>query len=102
MRRRVLFVYPAFPPSFWSFGYVKHIGGFRAVMPPLGLAILGALTPSQFDVALVDENIEAIDFDEPCDIVALSAMAIQESRLFEIADEFRKRGRLVAMGGPIC
>jgi len=102
MRPRILFVYPAFPPSFWSFGYIKHIGGFRAVMPPLGLAILGALTPAHFDVALVDENIEAIDFDTPCDIVALSAMAIQEHRLFEIADEFRRRGRLVCMGGPIC
>ena len=71
-------------------------------MPPLGLAILGALTPPAFDVALVDENIETIDFDAPCDLVALSAMVIQEARLFEIADRFRKRGVLVCMGGPIC
>ena len=65
-RPRVLLVSPQFPPSFWSFGYIKHIGGFRAVMPPLGLAILGALTPPEFDVAIVDENIEVIDFDAPC------------------------------------
>jgi radical SAM superfamily enzyme YgiQ (UPF0313 family) len=71
-------------------------------MPPLGLAILGALTGPEFDVSIVDENIEPIDFDAPCDIVALSAMAIQEQRLFEIADRFRRRGVLVCMGGPIC
>src|SRR5437868_12209205 len=88
-RPRILLIYPAFPPSFWSFGYIKHIGGFRAVMPPLGLAILGALTPPDFDVTIVDENIEEIDFDEPCDLVALSGMAIQEARLFAIADRFR-------------
>jgi radical SAM superfamily enzyme YgiQ (UPF0313 family) len=99
---RILLISPKFPPSFWSFGFVKHIGGFRAVMPPLGLAILGALTPPEFDVAIVDENIEEIDFDAPCDIVALSAMAIQEQRLFEIAARFRSRGVLVCMGGPIC
>ncbi len=71
-------------------------------MPPLGLAILGALTPPEFDVSIVDENIEPIDFDTPCDVVALSAMTIQEGRLFEIADAFQRRGRLVCMGGPIC
>jgi len=71
-------------------------------MPPLGLAILGALTPPDFDVQIVDENIEDIDFDQTCDLVALSAMAIQEARLFEIADGFRRRGVLVCMGGPIC
>jgi radical SAM superfamily enzyme YgiQ (UPF0313 family) len=101
-RPRILLISPRFPPSFWSFGYIKHIGGFRAVMPPLGLAIIGALTAPEFDVAIVDENIEEVDFDAPCDIVALSAMAIQEPRLFEIADRFRRRGVLVCMGGPIC
>jgi len=101
-KTKILFVYPKFPPSFWNFGYVKHIGGFRATMAPLGLAILGALTPTDFDVEIIDENIEDIDFDAPCDIVALSAMAIQEARLFEIADQFRRRRRLVCMGGPIC
>lgn len=99
---RILLVYPKFPPSFWSFGFIKHIGGFEAIMPPLGLAILAALTPREFDVTIVDENIEEIDFDADCDLVALSAMTIQESRLFEIADAFRRRGRLVCMGGPIC
>jgi radical SAM superfamily enzyme YgiQ (UPF0313 family) len=101
-RQKILFVYPRFPPSFWSFGYIQHIGGFKAVMPPLGLTILAALTPTDYDVTIVDENVEPIDFDAACDLVALSAMAIQEARLFEIADGFRARGRIVCMGGPIC
>src|SRR5438552_17167665 len=70
-RKKILLVYPRFPVSFWSFGYIKRIGGFAAVMPPLGLAILAALTPAEFDVEIVDENIETIDFDADCDVVAL-------------------------------
>jgi len=101
-RSKILFVYPKFPPSFWSFGFIRHIGGFRAVMPPLGLATLATLTPDHFDAAIVDENVEDIDFDADCDVVALSGMVIQEQRMFEIAAEFKKRGRLICMGGPIC
>ncbi|MBK9973353.1 MAG: B12-binding domain-containing radical SAM protein [Planctomycetes bacterium] len=101
-KKKILMVYPKFPPSFWSFGFIKDIGGFKTIMPPIGLATIAALTPPEFECKIVDENIEEIDFDEECDIVAMSAMAICEKRLFEVADEFRRRGKLVCMGGPIC
>src|SRR5256885_16423909 len=92
-RKKILLVYPRFPVSFWSFGYIKRIGGFAAVMPPLGLAILAALTPAEFDVEIVDENIETIDFDADCGVGALSAMATHEARPFAVADGVRERGR---------
>lgn len=95
-------VHPKFPPSFWSFGFIKEIGGFKAVMPPLGLATVAALTPDDYDVTIVDENIEEIDFEVEADLIVLSAMGIQEQRLFEIADRFRASGHTVCMGGPIC
>ena len=101
-RKRIAMVHPKFPPSFWSFGFIKEIGGFKTVMPPLGLATLAALTPEEYDVVIVDENIEEIDFEINADIIVLSSMAIQEERLFEVADEFRRRGYFVCMGGPIC
>jgi len=101
-RKRIAMVHPKFPPSFWSFGFIKDIGDFQAVMPPLGLATLAALTPEEYDVCIVDECVEEIDFNLDADLVVLSAMAIQEKRLFEIADEFRRRGYTVCMGGPIC
>ena len=101
-KKRIVMVHPKFPPSFWSFGFIKEIGGFKTVMPPLGLATLAALTPPEYDVAIVDENIEDLDFNIEADIIVLSSMAIQEKRLFEVADEFRRRGYLVCMGGPIC
>ena len=101
-RKRIVMVHPKFPPSFWSFGFIKEIGGFKAVMPPLGLATVAALTPDDYDVTIVDENIEEIDFEVEADLIVLSAMGIQEQRLFEIADRFRASGHTVCMGGPIC
>ncbi len=101
-RKRIVMVHPKFPPSFWSFGFVKDIGGFKTVMPPLGLATVAALTPDRYDVAIVDENIEPIDFEVAADLIVLSAMGIQEQRLFEVADRFRANGYTVCMGGPIC
>ena len=101
-RKRIVMVHPKFPPSFWSFGFIKEIGGFKTVMPPLGLATLAALTPDRYDVAIVDENIEPIDFEVDADLIVLSAMGIQEQRLFEVADRFRSNGYTVCMGGPIC
>lgn len=101
-RKRIAMIHPKFPPSFWSFGFIKEIGGFKTVMPPLGLATLAALTPPEYDVVIVDENIEDIDFNIDADIIAMSSMCIQEKRMFEVADEFRRRGYLVCMGGPIC
>ena len=95
-------VYPQFPPSFWSFGFIREIGGFKTVMPPLGLATLAALTPDRYDVTIVDENIEPIDFEVEADLIVLSAMGIQEQRLFDVADRFRANGYTVCMGGPIC
>ncbi|MCZ6706994.1 MAG: B12-binding domain-containing radical SAM protein [Chloroflexi bacterium] len=101
-RKKIVMVHPEFPPSFWSFGFVKDIGGFKTVMPPLGLATVAALTPDRYDVTIVDENIEPIDFDVEADLIVLSAMGIQEKRLFEVADRFRANGYTVCMGGPIC
>jgi radical SAM superfamily enzyme YgiQ (UPF0313 family) len=101
-KKRIAMVHPKFPPSFWSFGFIKEIGGFKTVMPPLGLATLAALTPDEYEVFIVDENIEDIDFNMDADLIVLSSMAIQEERMFEVADEFRRRGYFVCMGGPIC
>ena len=101
-RKKIVMVHPQFPPSFWSFGFIKDIGGFKTVMPPLGLATVAALTPDRYDVTIVDENIEPIDFEVEADLIVLSAMGIQEERLFEVGDRFRANGYTVCMGGPIC
>jgi radical SAM superfamily enzyme YgiQ (UPF0313 family) len=63
------------------------------------LPTLAALTPPDAEVSIVDENIDEIDFESDCDIVGITAMTQQAMRAYQIADEFRSRGRYVAMGG---
>ena len=67
--------------------------------PPLGLLTLAALTPPDCDVLLVDEEVEDIDFDAETDLVGITALTITANRAYEIADEWRRRGVKVVLGG---
>jgi radical SAM superfamily enzyme YgiQ (UPF0313 family) len=65
----------------------------------VALPTLAALTPVEHEVVIIDENKEPVEFDRPCDIVGITAITPQAVRAYEIADEFRKRGRYVVLGG---
>jgi len=64
-----------------------------------GLLIVAALTPEQFKIKFIDENIETINFDEDFDLIAISIMTQQAMRGYEIADKFRKNGSNIVIGG---
>jgi radical SAM superfamily enzyme YgiQ (UPF0313 family) len=64
-----------------------------------GLLVVASLAPSDWDIRLLDENISAIDFDEPVDLVGITSMTCQAKRAYEIADQFRSRGAKVVLGG---
>ena len=69
-------------------------------LPPHGPVVFAATLPEYVDVSFTDENVETINFDEPCDLVAISMMlSTQIKRGWAIADEFRKRGIKVMFGG---
>jgi radical SAM superfamily enzyme YgiQ (UPF0313 family) len=68
--------------------------------PVTGLLAVAALIPeNEYEIILIDENIESIDFDLKVDMVGISAMTSYVQRGYEVADEFRKRGVPVIMGG---
>lgn len=69
---------------------------------PLTLPYLAALTPEGWDVTLVDEEIQDIDFHSKPkpDVVAITTWTIHSIRAYDIADEFRRQGVPVIMGGP--
>ena len=77
--------------------YVKKPKGI--MMPQLALNLLEGLTPPQHRVTLKEEEIESIDLDMECDIVGISCMTSNAPRAYYLADEFRKRGKWVVMGG---
>lgn len=70
-----------------------------ALMPSNALATLAALTPADVDIAVVDDYVEDIDFDQEVDLVGITAMTSQIPRAYQIADEFRNRNKPVVLGG---
>jgi len=68
-------------------------------LPGLAFPLLAAYTPSHWEVELLIEVVDEINFDTPADIVAIGSMGHATFRGLEIAAEFRKRGKIVVMGG---
>lgn len=71
------------------------------VWKPLGLMVLAGLTPPEWDVTILDENLGPRDYaalPRP-DLVGITAFTSQASRAYDVAAEFRRRGVPVVMGG---
>jgi len=65
----------------------------------LSLLSVAAATPSDVDITIVDEQIEAIDWHSPADLVGITCMTALAPRAYEIARRFRQRGTPVVLGG---
>ena len=59
----IVLVNPRFDVSYWGLEHALPIVRKRAAMPVVGLPLLAALTPPRYDVRIVDENVEPLDFD---------------------------------------
>lgn len=66
----------------------------------LTLPFLAALTPREWEVSLIDEQLVDIDYDAPVDLVAITTWTINSFWAYKIADRFREKGVPVIMGGP--
>jgi hypothetical protein len=60
---------------------------------------VAAAMPKGVRTRILDEDVEPIDFDCEADLVGISFMTHNAPRAYEIADEFRRRGRPVVLGG---
>ena len=71
----------------------------KILFPRLGLLQLAGLTPKDVEVKIIEEFVEDVDFDADYDLIGISAFTSQASRAYKIADEFKKRGKSVIIGG---
>jgi radical SAM superfamily enzyme YgiQ (UPF0313 family) len=69
------------------------------MIPQLGLYILKGLTPPEHEVKIIEEEINNIDLDQECNLVAISCMTANSHRAYELCQEFKKRGKTVVIGG---
>jgi len=71
------------------------------VWKPLGLMVLAGVTPPEWEISIVDENLGAPDYSampRP-DLVGITAFTSQANRAYEVAAYFRRQGVPVVMGG---
>jgi len=97
----IVLVNPRFEVSFWGLDHALPILGKRANLPPAGLPLLAALTPPGHTVTLIDEAVEAIDFERlaRADIVSVTGMSVQRARMREILTRLKERGVFTVVGG---
>lgn len=65
---------------------------------PLGLAYVAAATPSNWEVEILDENIDEFEFEE-ADLVGITAFTSNITRAYEIARIYQERKIKVVIGG---
>ncbi len=68
-------------------------------LPGLAFPLLAAYTPKNWDVEVAIEVVDKINYDTDADIIAIGTMGHAIFRGVEIAEEFKKRGKIVVMGG---
>jgi radical SAM superfamily enzyme YgiQ (UPF0313 family) len=98
---KLLLINPKFPESFWSFKWATDaiVPDKRTTNPPLGLATLAALCPSDWKIEIIDENIETIPLNPEADIIGICGMGVQFNRQKELLKFYRQKGFYIVAGG---
>lgn len=99
----ILFVYPEFPDTFWSFKHALKFIRKKAGAPPLGLLTVASMLPTGWNKRLVDLNAESLRDQDLAwaDLVFLSAMVVQRESARQVIARCKAAGVRVVAGGPL-
>ncbi len=99
----ILLVYPQNPDTFWSFKHVLRFVSKRSAFPPLGLLTIAAMLPPDWQLKLVDLNVERLKDSDLrwADYVMVSAMIIHQQSVREIVARCAAFRKPVIAGGPL-
>jgi radical SAM superfamily enzyme YgiQ (UPF0313 family) len=99
----ILLISPQTPDTFWSFKHAMHFVSKKASMPPLGLLTVAAMLPREWDLKLVDLNVERLHDEDVrrADFVMVGAMLVQQKSVHEVAARCAALGKRVIAGGPL-
>jgi len=78
---------------------IKYSNDTLYPYPILGLTVLSAHFPEGYEVRIINEGVEEIDFGAEADLVGITGLTCVIKRAYEIADRFRARGVRVILGG---
>ncbi len=61
---------------------------------------VAAVTPEKHSIDFIDERFDKIDYTKDYDLVGITCVTGYANKVYEIADNFRKHGKRVVLGGP--
>jgi radical SAM superfamily enzyme YgiQ (UPF0313 family) len=99
---RVLLIQPEAPNLYWKMPELVSLSGKKALHPPLGLITVAALLPREWELRLVDLEIEPLTPQnwDWAEMVMISAMIVHRQGLLDLVREAKARGKIVVVGGP--
>jgi radical SAM superfamily enzyme YgiQ (UPF0313 family) len=99
----ILLISPQTPDTFWSFQHVLKFVAKKAAFPPLGLLTVAAMLPRDWQLRLVDKNVERLRDDDLrwADCVMISAMIVHKESVRNIVARCAGFGKRVIAGGPL-
>ncbi|MFC1951420.1 B12-binding domain-containing radical SAM protein [Chloroflexota bacterium] len=100
---KILFVYPEYPDTFWSFRYALRFISKKAPFPPLGLLTVASMLPDVWEKKLVDMSVTSLNDEDIkwADYIFISAMVVQGESAKEVITRCRKLGAKIVAGGPL-
>ena len=99
----VLMLYPEFPDTFWSYKHALRFVGKRATFPPLGLLTVAGMLPEEWEVRLVDLNVNRLRERDLAwaDMAFVSGMIVQRDAARRLVARCKQAGLTVVGGGPL-
>ena len=96
----ILFVYPEFPDTFWSFKHALHFIRKKSSSPPLGLLTIAAMLPTTWKKKLVDMNVDTLKTEEIqwADMVFISAMVVQRQSAEAVIALAKAQNKTIEIG----
>ena len=100
---KILLLYPEMPDTFYSFKHLTRVVGRKASFPPVGLLTVAAMLPEEWDLKLIDSNVNELRNEDIkwADMVFLSAMNTQANSTFGIIEKCKMLGATIVAGGPL-
>jgi len=80
--------------------FEKNLIPFQKSVPSLVLRQISALTPKEHEIHLIEDGkIRSQEYEKDYDLVGISTVTPAALYAYEIADQFRKNGKTVILGG---
>lgn len=99
----ILLISPRTPQTFWSFCHVMPFISRKAAFPPLALLTIAAMLPRNWQVKLVDLDVEMLSDTQIkwADYVFISGMLVHAASVRDVAARCKALHRPIVAGGPL-